>query len=137
MPTLEDLRKMKTEYQEALKSSAKDALREHFAGLFAAHPDVAGIRWTQYTPHFNDGEPCTFRVNEADVLLVGGDPDREDDPKGWSDYHDTKGGESYRDIHPVYKAAALDEDIAETLGDGVQVTILRDLTMTVEDYDHG
>jgi hypothetical protein len=135
MPTLEDLRKMKTAYQEALKASAKDALREHFAALFAAHPDVAGIRWTQYTPHFNDGEPCTFGVNEPDLLLVGGDPDDEEE-RGWCDCHDTKGGTSWKDQHPAYKAAMLDEDVAETLGDGVQVTILRDLTMTVEDYDH-
>lgn len=28
---------------------------------------VDHITWTQYTPHFNDGEPCTFSANDIQV----------------------------------------------------------------------
>ena len=30
----------------------------------AAAPEIAALRWRQYTPYFNDGEPCTFSVND-------------------------------------------------------------------------
>lgn len=33
-------------------------------------PDVAAVKWTQYTPYFNDGEPCVFGANEIEVKFV-------------------------------------------------------------------
>ena len=32
---------------------------------------VMAIRWTQYTPYFNDGDECIFGVHEPEVLLGG------------------------------------------------------------------
>lgn len=34
-----------------------------------AHPKVTKVRWSQYTPYFNDGEACEFGVNTAEVSL--------------------------------------------------------------------
>lgn len=31
---------------------------------FGQNPEVKAIVWEQYTPYFNDGEPCVFGVNE-------------------------------------------------------------------------
>lgn len=131
MPTYDDLAKMKADYHSALEAGAKEAIRDRFASLFAAYPDVEGVRWTQYTPYFNDGEPCVFSVNSPDILLVGGDPDEEDEEGGWYYCH---GG--YGDRHPAYEMAQIDDDIARCLGDHVQVTIRRDMTMTIGEYDH-
>jgi hypothetical protein len=36
-----------------------------------SHDEVSGICWNQYTPYFNDGEPCVFRVGEVYFSLVG------------------------------------------------------------------
>ena len=33
------------------------------------HPEVLSLRWEQFTPHFNDGEECVFRVHEIQVKL--------------------------------------------------------------------
>lgn len=33
------------------------------------HPDFAAVRWTQYTPYFNDGDPCTFSACKPGFLL--------------------------------------------------------------------
>lgn len=41
-----------------------------------AFPEVVAVRWTQYTPYFNDGEACTFDVNDARTKLI--DTDEED-----------------------------------------------------------
>lgn len=38
-------------------------------------PSVVAFGWSQYTPYFNDGEPCVFSVNELRVKL---DTDDED-----------------------------------------------------------
>lgn len=32
---------------------------------------VAAVRWEQYTPSFNDGEPCRFSVHRVSVKLEG------------------------------------------------------------------
>jgi hypothetical protein len=102
MPTYEDLRKMKKAYEEARDAGAKDALRDHFKGLFELHPDVAAIRWRQYTPYFNDGEPCTFNVCDPEVLLVGRNPEvdeyneGEEDEEGWEYSWELK--------HPIFRS---------------------------------
>jgi hypothetical protein len=30
---------------------------------------IIGVRWTQYTPYFNDGDPCVFRVGSPELLI--------------------------------------------------------------------
>lgn len=41
---------------------------------------VEKIRWHQYTPYFNDGDPCVFGVSSPQVLLTG------DEDEGDFDY---------------------------------------------------
>jgi hypothetical protein len=36
---------------------------EVFEQFFAENPNVGGVVWTQYTPYFNDGDECVFRVS--------------------------------------------------------------------------
>lgn len=47
-------------------------------------PGVYAARWEQFTPFFNDGEPCEFSVNEIAVRLTP--LDDEEDERG--DYED-------------------------------------------------
>jgi hypothetical protein len=47
-------------------------------------PGVHAVRWRQYTPYFNDGEPCEFSVNELEVRFSP--LDDEEDERG--DYED-------------------------------------------------
>ena len=48
-------------------------------------PGVTALRWRQYTPYFNDGEPCEFSVNEAYVRFT---PLEEEDDEERGDYGD-------------------------------------------------
>lgn len=71
---MEKYRKLSKEFEEAeakymeeMTTGFKEALTE----LFRAHPHLIGIVWTQYTPFFNDGEPCVFTVNDS---IVSFDP---------------------------------------------------------------
>lgn len=38
--------------------------------LFAADPRVSAIQWRQYTPYFNDGDPCEFGAHLNDEGFV-------------------------------------------------------------------
>lgn len=40
-------------------------------------PTMKAFGWEQYTPYFNDGEPCTFRVRQP-WFLTTADPDPDD-----------------------------------------------------------
>ena len=33
-------------------------LKTAFRAVFERHPNVRSLTWTQYTPYFNDGDPC-------------------------------------------------------------------------------
>lgn len=48
-----------------------------------AFDEIDSIRWDQYTPYFNDGEPCEFGTGEPRFRLTGTDEDSED-----GDYED-------------------------------------------------
>lgn len=47
---------------------------DHFKDTVAkvlSHEEVTGIAWTQYTPYFNDGDPCIFRASDPSFSFVG------------------------------------------------------------------
>lgn len=58
---------------------ARAAMAEKSQGLIEAviheslqsAPQISSFFWTQYTPHFNDGEPCLFSVHELQYVLKG------------------------------------------------------------------
>lgn len=72
----EALERVKKKYQE----EAQGLFSELTDGFFRAYPEVKIIFWTQYTPHWNDGEECVFRVNEIYYSL-----DRNFDSKSFGD----------------------------------------------------
>lgn len=68
---LADLSKMATDYENLRKQFQKDAqerMKGAFKEVFDEYPDVdLKIVWTQYTPAFNDGEPCEFTMGEVSI----------------------------------------------------------------------
>jgi hypothetical protein len=56
-----------------------EELQEALAELLR-HDDFEGLRWRQYTPYFNDGDPCVFSVDEVYCRVTGlpYDPGLED-----------------------------------------------------------
>ena len=62
---LKNLEEIHIEAMKRLRNEGEAALRECFKAFFANHPNLYALKWCQYTPYFNDGEPCHFRVCEA------------------------------------------------------------------------
>lgn len=67
----ERVRKMNEELVERMKNILTPVFKE----FFELYPFVKGVAWTQYTPYFNDGEPCEFGVHEFYYTLNDEDVD--------------------------------------------------------------
>lgn len=68
------------------RNSAPPATAAEFLEAVDAFLNIPGVyaaRWRQYTPYFNDGDPCEFSVDDICVKLT---PLDEDDEGG--DYED-------------------------------------------------
>lgn len=61
-----DMAAIKAEIEKLAKEEGGSIVRETMQPIFDL--GITFVRWTQYTPYFNDGDPCEFGVN-ADFTL--------------------------------------------------------------------
>lgn len=138
-----DLSTFKSEQKklsEVVQRHGKQALADEFKAFFERHPNVDAVRWTQYTPHFNDGDPCTFDRHEfecrgefTDALIVA---KQMDDDGFYASWDAEKGGEYDKILDELSETFSDTNDVFRVaFGDGVQVTATRK-GFTVNDYDH-
>lgn len=131
----EDLKKEVT--KEATKAGKKE-IKAHLDEIFKANPDIKGIRWKQYTPYFNDGDPCEFSVHEALVSFgeeTGGDYD--DGYVGTYELKERK-HKSLKDIREfsdLIQSEGMSSVMETVFGDHVQVTVTPE-DVEVEEYSH-
>jgi hypothetical protein len=62
-----------------MKSDSQSLIEQAAQELFRAAPEIDHIFWIQYTPYFNDGEPCSFSRHDIYYVLTG---DTEVDGEG-------------------------------------------------------
>lgn len=126
--------------KEVEKESAI-VFKKSMVSFFEAFPEVSKILWTQYTPYFNDGDPCTFSLGE--VYFVPKDVEDEDfgywdyDDVAFSTYDDRKPSE---ELGIAMKAITslinkLDDFLEDQFGDHMMITLTKDGIDTIE-YDH-
>lgn len=137
------------EQVEAAKKAMQDqggkAFDEYSQDLFQKHPLIQDFRWTQYTPAFNDGDPCEFSIGEVAMILTNGqvigywdDDDEEDEDNNpivevsevEKKVLETVLSEFAKKVH------ALDDLLEDVFGNDVTVIVGRDGT-NCEDYDCG
>ena len=125
---------------DSIQRHGKQAIADAFKSFFDKFPNVEAVRWTQYTPHFNDGDECVFDRHSFDLkgefteeLISAEHTDDDGFYDCWDVNKKTELGkaaralnESFDDTNDVFKVA---------FGDGVRVTATRK-GFTVEDYDH-
>jgi hypothetical protein len=135
------------EVNRLIQEEGKKVLGEAFKEFFAANPAVKAIKWTQYTPYFNDGDPCEFSSNAsyADILLgipkemVNSDNfyvnDEEDEVSTWVD---TKGTSETKGIDEFLESLGNVKDriYLAIFGDHTEVTAHVNGEFTVEEIDH-
>lgn len=127
------------ELQKLVQEKSKEVLGEVFKEFFAQNPEIQSLKWEQYTPHFNDGEPCVFRIYSLRVCkdLESEEGDYEDGYLTTYDLDDTKDLVLIANITQLEETLELIEDtLAAEYGDGSVITISKDGTVEVDEYDH-
>lgn len=139
------------ELDKEVKKVGKKSIKDLFKAIFKKYPEVTALQWTQFTPHFNDGDACVFTVHEIraqfkeGVVISKGDPESEHSKEDTiSDGEDSVYTYEFSDTHPEI-AAAIDEiyevfqsvegTLRAVFGDGVEVTVTPK-EVEVEEYDH-
>lgn len=113
--------------------------------------NVDSVRWTQYTPYFNDGEPCIFSTGELTVKLVDGDETAGDYQDGYLDTSDMVTypagyrnpptiNPGFEELYPALKALAdqvehFEEFLLVSFGDHAEVTATTE-GFNVDFYEH-
>lgn len=74
---IEKIREAKAAYKALIQSISTSSLKELCESVLEASGGTA-VRWSQYTPYFNDGDSCEFGVNEAELRLPWRSPEEDD-----------------------------------------------------------
>ncbi len=147
----EDLKKLKEDYETKKKelfAEMKVKFVEHSKALFDKYPLMMSFGMPCYTPYFNDGEPCTWEMNDDseqiyvnDIQGCWADDHAEEEDKAWMFKQKRHGKVTYYSQGPVYDDCAdffgnLPEDFYEDAFKEGLITIYRDGTIKVKNYDH-
>lgn len=112
-------------------------------GLLAVE-GVDSIRWKQYTPYFNDGEPCEFSIGEIEIRLSDAEEDAGDYEDGYEDawsltYYAAQGERSLpaglAEALAGWNPAAFETVARANFGDHAEV-VATPAGFEVEFYDH-
>jgi hypothetical protein len=143
------LDKVQTELQAQI-NAAQEQFEKTFPTLvkdfFAAVPQIKSVTWVQYSPHFNDGDACTFSVH--DVYFA---TDENEDRESYRDIDNTatfSGGiyslrnktfltkEQIEICEKLDTMISCNENTMEGMfGDGY-IVILRPNGIDFQEYDH-
>lgn len=61
---IEKFKAKQEKYNQILAKDCRKILHPYIKDFMGKNPEITGIRWEQFTPYFNDGEPCVFRIYE-------------------------------------------------------------------------
>lgn len=116
---------------------AKEYLHDQLKDLFDNNESLVAVRWPQYTPYFNDGDECRFRVSDVRCKFSDTKDDSGEYEDGfydsWEVEDETKEG-IIRKANSIIESADRD-DLKQAFDDHVQVTATRD-GFEVEEYEH-
>lgn len=125
--TQKQIENLKKEWVKQGKEAFKDGIKS----VFDAHPKMKSVKWRQYTPYFNDGEPCTFRACTDDPEINDNDYYTDEDGTGMT-------REEFDAAHKEvtsYLALFNDEILESLFGDHCQVEVTRK-GIKVSEYSH-
>lgn len=150
---LADVRKKNQELRDKFEAGKKELVSffsKQCEDLFNECEGLDSFSWTQWTPYFNDGDPCDFGVNaEYDYYLNEANDGCGEFFYGIEDYTKEQFDELYdeypnlKKIKNIKKVAELipkfimsfDEEVLECFGEGL-ITIYKNGEVKAEHVDH-
>lgn len=116
-------------FKKKMLDEAKAVVVEGAKELFAKYPNLEAVRWNQYTPAFNDGDPCYHHMGEVSFQFDGGD---------FEDTYELEDGPTKDDCKALSSALhGIDDALEMAFGTNQEITINRDSSVNVTDYDCG
>lgn len=134
---VDSLRDTSAQYNEVknlLFAAQQTYFKAAIKHIFEKRPEVESFSWTQYTPYFNDGDPCTFSSHHTYPNINGlNEYDDLDE-----DLEDGQAPVTRKTFQYVATTLGkLEDDFYEReFGDHMEITINRDGTSQVNDCDH-
>lgn len=64
-----EIKRLQDELAAKMQTDGPELFKQEVDKLFKLIPDLESIKWTQFTPYFNDGEACEFGVNEPEFKV--------------------------------------------------------------------
>jgi hypothetical protein len=127
---------------EEAANAVKAVLAPGLQLFLQEHPEIEALKWAQYTPYFNDGEPCEFSVGDLYYKPTGGADDSGDYGDGFeylSSYGKPEGFMSQQWVKDLGDLAAAlqkaEDELLAAFGDHVKVIVTRE-GVDVEEYEH-
>ncbi len=124
---------------KAFEAEAQELVKPCLQEFMKAHPSVKALGWAQYTPYFNDGDPCVFHLHG---LHASAKDEREDElyGEGWHEiYGDPEEGftpEAWSALKDLEKTLGdLEDELEAVFGDHVRVIVTAE-GVDVEEYNH-
>ena len=155
---IEDLNRREVQIQKETEEAAekmKLSFGPALAKIMKKSSFIETVRWTQYTPYFNDGDTCRFEVNYDYPDINGGDLYDHDCYNRTFSHHEEDLSAPYgkRAVYKPLEGFVQEEfdvyvEIKEflgsipenlmliTFGDHVEITVNIDGTVEIEEYDH-
>jgi len=132
--------------REALVAQLRTEFPTLIAPILSESKRIETIGWRQYTPYFNDGDECTFGVHQDDLLINGedeyGDGLEWIREKVWAfGKYDTNPNADQEELVVLKNIKEVlqsipDDFYKDLFGDHAIVTINKNGTIEVDDYDH-
>lgn len=100
-----------------------------FTHIFEKYPNLEAFQWNQYTPYFNDGDECTFGVNECYYIKCIEDEELVEvyEKEGYTDIA--------KEINKIL--FKIDNDSMRMMfGDHVEIELYKDGKIKIDEYDH-
>lgn len=144
MTRYDELCKIISDAQSEINVGMKQWFEEAVQEAFDQAPLVNYVTWRQFTPSFNDGDPCYFRMGEIEVDCSEYDEDTwEEHEERLESLTEEERAEYDRQVSLVYDAVAQweNDDMERLFGDGYIITISRDtetgkIEISKDDYEH-
>lgn len=127
------------------KEKAQSLLKESFKDFWDNNPKIEMVTWTQYTPYFNDGEPCEFSRGDIWALTKYGVEGWEEAGGGYAEEYDCRYGEEKDPLSADEKKRVNDFDaVLNKIPDQIYLEMFDDHQIVkatregfeVEEYSH-
>lgn len=139
-----ELQKELQEVTQKFQKESQDILKKSFVEFFNNNEEVKSILWVQYTPYWNDGEECVFRVGDV-YFSNASEQDDLDQLSPWGEYEGDNEDIWERCAYDLNKDAQwldkflsgsdMKEVMKSTFGDHVKIIATKE-GFDVQEYDH-